>query len=156
MLTTICSLQVALTSDHETDFVLNKPALCVTMINSQPPIYTKDTEPPLPQYKERVGEDEDLMRSRLLYQSRKRGMLENGLLLSSFASKFLDTLNSEQLKLYDTLINKPTNDWELYYWMTGNKPTPEEFDNEVMNMLKEHAQNHERESRIRQPDLPVE
>ena len=40
-------------------------------------------------------------RARLMYQSRKRGMLENGLLLGSFASKHLATFDDEQLALYD-------------------------------------------------------
>ena len=40
-----------------------------------------DMTPPIPPYKEKTGETTDLKRARLLYQSRKRGMLENGLLL---------------------------------------------------------------------------
>ena len=40
---------------------------------------------------------------------------------STFASKFLDKLTDEQLIQYDSLINKPTNDWEIYYWATGEK-----------------------------------
>lgn len=37
--------------------------------------------------------------------------------------------------------------------MTEKKPTPEEYDNEVMDMLKTHAKNKKMEERIRQPDL---
>lgn len=80
-------------------------------------------------------------------------MLENGLLLGSFANKYLDGFNPEQLSLYDRLINLPSNDWEIFYWATGARETPEEFENEVMNLLKEHAKNKDRESRIRLPDL---
>ena len=36
---------------------------------------------PIPQYEPRKNEDVEVKRARLLYQSRKRGMLENGLLL---------------------------------------------------------------------------
>ncbi|KAL8561963.1 hypothetical protein ACOMHN_001289 [Nucella lapillus] len=116
-------------------------------------LFTANTEPPLPEYRERIGESEELMRARLVYQSRKRGMLENGLLLSTFAGLYLDKLNTSQLKMYDTLINKPTNDWEIYYWMTGVKEAPEEYDNEVLTLLKEHTQNSNMEQRFRQPDL---
>ena len=35
----------------------------------------------------------------------------------------------------------------------GHKETPEEFDNKVMDLLKQHAKNEDRESRIRMPDL---
>ena len=110
-------------------------------------------EPPLPKPKIREGETSDVKRARLLYQSRKRGMAENGILLSTFASEFLNKLNDVQLKQYDMLINIPSNDWEIYYWMVGTKPTPPEYDNEVMDMLKKHAQNVNMESRIIQPEL---
>lgn len=90
---------------------------------------------------------------RLIYQSRKRGMLENGLLLSTFATKYLNTFDDKQLRLYDRLINLPSNDWDIFYWMTGVKPTPPEFDNEVMDLLKKHIQNEDRQARIMQPDL---
>lgn len=28
-------------------------------------------------------------------------------------------MTEKQLSLYDKLINQPTNDWDIYYWMTG-------------------------------------
>lgn len=80
-------------------------------------------------------------------------MLENGLLLSTFAALYLNDMNDEQLKQYDKLINKPSNDWDIYYWATGVKPTPLEFDNEIMDKFKDHVKNKERTLRIRQPDL---
>jgi len=36
---------------------------------------------------------------------------------------------------------------------TGKTPTPEEYDNEVMDMMKEHAKNEEMEERFEQPPL---
>ncbi|XP_060579473.1 succinate dehydrogenase assembly factor 2, mitochondrial-like [Ruditapes philippinarum] len=113
-----------------------------------------DHTPPIPEYVDR-GSNESIedKKARLLYQSRKRGMTENGLLLSTFASLHLDKLSEEQLKMYDSLINKPTNDWEIYYWMIGNKPTPPEYDNSVMDMLKDHAKNKDRNVRLQQPAL---
>ena len=72
---------------------------------------------------------------------------------STFAGKHLDNLSDSLLDQYDKLINQPSNDWEIYYWMTEKKPTPEEYDNEVMDMLKIHAKNKAMEERIRQPDL---
>ena len=72
---------------------------------------------------------------------------------STFAGKHLDNLSDTLLDQYDKLINQPSNDWEIYYWMTEKKPTPEEYNNEVMDMLKIHAKNKKMEERIRQPDL---
>lgn len=99
-------------------------------------------------------------------------MLENGLLLSTFAAKFLESMDTKTLQDYDRLINLPSNDWDIFYWATGKgfgtwqkkgnptcillsgvKPTPPEFDTEVMRMLKEHTNNKNREARLTQPAL---
>lgn len=90
---------------------------------------------------------------RLVYQSRKRGMLENGLLLSTFAAKYLNTMSETHLQQYDRLINLPSNDWDIFYWATGVKPTPAEFETEVMGLLKDHVSNKNREVRLTQPAL---
>lgn len=118
-----------------------------------PMIDLEDKSLPIPIYKEKKNEPLQLQKSRLLYQSRKRGMLENGLLLSTFAAKYLESMDAKQTKLYDQLINMPTNDWDIFYWATGVKPTPSEYDNEIMAMLKAHVKNANREKRLCQPDL---
>lgn len=108
---------------------------------------------PLPPWEERINEPLDTKRARLLYESRKRGMLENCILLSFFAKKYLNEMTEKQLSLYDKLINQPTNDWDIYYWMTETKPTPPEFDTEVMTLLKEFTKNCNMEHRVGQPAL---
>merc|ERR1711971_1553816 len=45
--------------------------------------------------------------------------------------------DEEKLALYDRLINLPSNDWEIFYWAVEQKPTPEDFDNVIMDMLKQ-------------------
>ncbi|XP_067902949.1 succinate dehydrogenase assembly factor 2, mitochondrial isoform X1 [Heterodontus francisci] len=107
----------------------------------------------LPPWEERTNEPLDIKRARLLYESRKRGMLENCIILSFFAKKYLNKMTEKQLSLYDKLINQPSNDWDIYYWMTETKPTPPEFDNEVMALLKEFTKNRNMEQRIGQPSL---
>ncbi|XP_076249295.1 succinate dehydrogenase assembly factor 2, mitochondrial [Calliopsis andreniformis] len=116
-------------------------------------IHPDSREPSIPLYVERDKEGTDIKRARLVYQSRKRGMLENGLLLSTFAKKYLSNFDDKQLQLYDHLINLPSNDWDIFYWATGAKPTPPEFDNEVMDLLKKHIKNEDRQARIMQPEL---
>lgn len=116
-------------------------------------IHPDGHEPNIPQYIERDEENTDIKRARLVYQSRKRGMLENGLLLSTFAKKYLNEFDDKQLQQYDRLINLPTNDWDIFYWATGAKPTPPEFDNEIMDLLKQHTRNKDRQARIMQPEL---
>lgn len=80
-------------------------------------------------------------------------MLENDLLLSTFIAKHLKGMDAKLTDQYDKLINGVTNDWEIYYWATETKPTPPEYDNEIMKMLKEHVANAQREKRLRQPNL---
>ncbi|CAH2091870.1 unnamed protein product [Euphydryas editha] len=91
-------------------------------------------------------------KARLHYQSRKRGMLENDLLLSTFAKKHLDSFTEKQTIMYDRLINSPSNDWDIFYWIIEKKPTPQEFDNEIMDLLKKHAKN-ENKLALSQPPL---
>ncbi|XP_012539294.2 succinate dehydrogenase assembly factor 2, mitochondrial [Monomorium pharaonis] len=134
-------------------FTRNVSVSCRWKNDFQDIIHIEGQEPGIPRYGEREGEDTNLKKARLIYQSRKRGMLENGLLLSTFAHKYLNTFDDKQLKLYDQLINLPSNDWDIFYWATGVKPTPHEFDNEVMDLLKKHIQNEDRQARIMQPDL---
>lgn len=115
---------------------------------------SEPNEPTIPPFIEKFEEPIVEKRARLLYQSRKRGMLENGLLLGSFANKYLADFNEEQLVLYDRLINLPSNDWDIFKWATENLETPEEFQTEVMDLLKEHAKNKHKESRVMLPSLP--
>lgn len=49
---------------------------------------------------------------RLVYQSRKRGMLENDLLLSTFIAKYLDRFTDKQLEQYDRQVLL-----ECFYWL---------------------------------------
>ncbi|KAI0965102.1 Flavinator of succinate dehydrogenase-domain-containing protein [Xylaria arbuscula] len=69
----------------------------------------------------RVGEDEKTMRARLVYQSRKRGILETDLLLSTFADEYLPTMSVEQMSEYDLFLDE--NDWDIYYWATQEEPS---------------------------------
>lgn len=112
---------------------------------------------PVPRYKPK-NTNETLLakRARLTWQSRKRGISENCLLLSTFADKYLSNFDEKRIQLFDSLINDCNNDWDLYYWMTGAKPVPEEFNNEIMDMLKIHCRNDEKTERFEQPSLNYE
>lgn len=55
-----------------------------------------------------------------LDQSRKRGILESDLLLSTFADVYLGKMSQEQLQEYDRFLDE--NDWDIYYWATQDPP----------------------------------
>ena len=67
--------------------VLVRPTLPLSshswrMFSSEPPeMFPPSNEPSIPEFIEKFNEPLQEKRSRLIYQSRKRGMLENGLLL---------------------------------------------------------------------------
>ncbi|UXI16735.1 Serine/threonine-protein phosphatase BSU1 [Sarcoptes scabiei] len=104
-------------------------------------------------YRQATNESIQMKRSRLLYQSRKRGMLENDLLLATFAHKYLDSMSDSELDMYDRMINLVSNEWDLYYYATGSKEIPSHLNNSVMDMFVKHVLNENREKRFRQPDL---
>ena len=57
-----------------------------------------EIEIPLPEVKKRV-EDVETTRARLVYQSRKRGMAENDILISTFAKQYLPDFTVLQVYL---------------------------------------------------------
>ncbi|KAI0283687.1 Flavinator of succinate dehydrogenase-domain-containing protein [Russula aff. rugulosa BPL654] len=102
---------------------------------------------PLP----RPGESIETTRARLVYQSRKRGTLENDLLLSTFAQENLGTMNAEELSEFDKLMDEP--DWDIYYWATEKRTPPERWaGSRLLEKLKVHARNEGKVVR-RMPDL---
>jgi len=38
---------------------------------------------------------------------------------STFCSHHLNTFTEPQLAMYDELINKPSDEWDIFYWATG-------------------------------------
>jgi len=107
----------------------------------------------IPKPKVHHGETADIKRARLIYQSRKRGMLENGILLSAFAARYISTMTDSQLTVYDKLINEPSNDWDIYYWAIGKTEVPEEYASDMMTLLMKFTKNEDNECRINQPPL---
>jgi succinate dehydrogenase assembly factor 2 len=55
----------------------------------------------MPQPLDRTGEKTETMRARLVYQARKRGMLEGDLLLATFARDNLASMSHDELKDFD-------------------------------------------------------
>jgi len=97
----ICCRPLSTTSRRLADpfkLPLSDPALAA---GSQTDSLTAEEEWPLPQPLDRTGEDEQSLRARLVYQTRKRGTLETDLLLSTFGRDFLPTMSVEEMKQFD-------------------------------------------------------
>uniref|UniRef100_A0A8R1I0P6 Succinate dehydrogenase assembly factor 2, mitochondrial n=1 Tax=Caenorhabditis japonica TaxID=281687 RepID=A0A8R1I0P6_CAEJA len=83
------------------------------------------------------GEKLDAKRARLLYQSKKRGILENDILLGDFAERNLQTMSADQLKAYDKLINGEHMEWDLFYYLSDKKTPPKDVEEcDVYKMVK--------------------
>jgi len=104
--------------------------------------------------KGRVNETLEEKRSRLFYQSRKRGTTENGLLLSNFSHKYLNAMSEKELNEYDNIINNLHNEWDLYYWLTSAVPVPDELKgSKILDLMKNYCANDLKQIRIGQPDI---
>jgi len=66
----------------------------------------------------------EVKRKRLYMRSIRRGIKEMDLILQAFSDKVLDTMDADQLALYDRLLSE--NDHDLYQWVSGqaSEPTP--------------------------------
>ncbi|CAK5080717.1 unnamed protein product [Meloidogyne enterolobii] len=81
----------------------------------------------------------ECLRSRLFYQSKKRGILENDILIGKFAEENLPKMNKNDLVNYDAIINGNYMEWDLYYYLTGRKEAPNELiSNPLFKNMKEY------------------
>ncbi|GAA6025275.1 hypothetical protein JCM11491_000157 [Sporobolomyces phaffii] len=102
----------------------------------------------------RDHEPTETLRKRLVYESRKRGILEMDLILSTFAKERLAELDDRQLREYDRFLTLP--DWTIFYYVTGKAEAPEPWrSSEVLQDLLNHSANRGKEVR-RMPDLQVD
>ncbi|KRZ85836.1 Succinate dehydrogenase assembly factor 2, mitochondrial [Trichinella sp. T8] len=91
------------------------------------------------QFREHKNCSLETKRARLLYQSKKRGILENDLILGKFYEEHVNLLTADDLNTYDQFINGGYNEWDIYYWITGRKTVPENLESNVMQMLKSYV-----------------
>ncbi|WP_299144747.1 succinate dehydrogenase assembly factor 2 [uncultured Tateyamaria sp.] len=62
---------------------------------------------------------------RLHMRSMRRGIKEMDLILSAYAARHLADMDGDALDTYDALLNE--NDQDLYRWVTGQEPAPQQF-----------------------------
>ncbi len=76
----------------------------------------------------------DVTRKRLLFRARHMGTNENDIFFGHFAEEKLSSLSNEQLDRFEKLLE--VSDPDLFLWVTGAKPVPPDYDNDVMRMLR--------------------
>ncbi|KAJ3190095.1 succinate dehydrogenase assembly factor 2 [Gaertneriomyces sp. JEL0708] len=143
----ICSRQLAARANDEFPDWSRKPPAP----DSENPDYLPDFKIPKPVRP--ADEPTPKKIARLIYSSRKRGILETDLLLSTFAGEKLAQLPRQELDEYDDLLEE--NDWDIYYWITGTEgkiPPKRVQEMKVFPKLVEHAKNKGKKI-LRMPEL---
>ncbi len=69
--------------------------------------------------------DPNLLRKRLLFQSKHLGTKENDLLLGPFAATALADMDLPQLQLFDAFLQE--QDQQIYAWLVQNVTAPEQY-----------------------------
>jgi len=118
---------------------LSDPSLA-SLSSGVPNLDRLEEDFPMPAPLDRTGEDEETLRARLVYQTRKRGTLEADLILATFAKDQLGSMSVEQLREFDKLLDEP--DWDIYYWSIGKREPPARWaGTPLLEALKRHAKN---------------
>lgn len=68
----------------------------------------------------------DVRRRKLLFRAWHRGMREMDLILGQYADQYLPGFTDAELDEFDQIIE--VLDRDLLKWVTGESPTPEEYD----------------------------
>lgn len=86
-----------------------------------------------------AAEDTELLRKRLRYQSKQRGMKENNILFNGFAEKELAGMDPAELRVFEQLCDRP--DPDLFNWMTKKEEVPQELQTPLMDRLQAFAES---------------
>ena len=72
-------------------------------------------------------------RKKLRFRAWRRGFREMDLLMGSFADEFISDMNDEEVGEFERLLATP--DWEVYAWIIGQKPIPDNHKSDVLDRL---------------------
>ncbi|ABI65778.1 MULTISPECIES: succinate dehydrogenase assembly factor 2 [Maricaulis] len=81
-----------------------------------------------------MTDDTEIQRKKLRIRAWRRGFKEADLILGRFADARLDGLSPAEVDDFERLLDE--NDADIYAWIIGKEPTPDQFDGPVMDALK--------------------
>jgi len=84
-----------------------------------------------------MSETVETRRRRLLFRAEHRGFKEADLVIGGFARRNLPDMNVAALDEFEALIE--TQDQELYAWIVGREPVPDEFRGAIFDALAASA-----------------
>ena len=77
----------------------------------------------------------DERRRKLKFRAWRRGFREMDLLMGSFADAHLLGLSDDDVSEFERLLATP--DWEVYAWLIGQKPVPDNFESSLLTRMME-------------------
>ena len=77
----------------------------------------------------------DERRRKLKFRAWRRGFREMDLLMGSFADAHLLSLSDDDVSEFERLLSTP--DWEVYAWLIGQKPVPDNFESSLLTRMME-------------------
>lgn len=75
----------------------------------------------------------DARRRKLTFRAWRRGFREMDLLMGAFADEHMAELDEDGLAEFERLLAVP--DWEVFAWLVGQKPVPENHRGPVLDRL---------------------
>ncbi|MCY6380786.1 succinate dehydrogenase assembly factor 2 [Hoeflea prorocentri] len=87
----------------------------------------------------RTSAELDPRRRRILFRSWHRGIREMDLILGQFADSNVDTMTTDELDFYETLLE--IDDRNLLQWVTGEVPTPAQYDTDLFRRIRDYKQD---------------
>lgn len=78
--------------------------------------------------------DRDIRIKQLKLRAWRRGFREHDFIMGNYADQHLANLSDNELDQFDALLNE--QDWDVYYWIVGQKQAPEEFNGSVLKELQ--------------------
>jgi antitoxin CptB len=79
-------------------------------------------------------QDRETRIKQLRYRAWRRGFREHDFLMGTFADTRLSEQDEAGLDAFDALLDQA--DWDVYYWIVGQKPVPKAFESEVLSALQ--------------------
>jgi len=72
-------------------------------------------------------------RRKLKFRAWRRGFREMDLLMGSFADAHIDDMSDADLAEFERLLATP--DWEVFAWLVGQKPVPENYKSPLLDQI---------------------
>ncbi len=75
----------------------------------------------------------DDYRKKVKFRAWRRGFREMDLLMGTFADRFISDMEDSEVVEFERLLATP--DWEVYAWIIGQKPIPDNHKSGILDRL---------------------